>query len=298
MGTVSPVSQTNMKFFSILLCVSLTAASIVRREAEPSGYGSEPQCTVTPVEQCVPRTVETPKEVCQTVVDKHEDTVVTETCEEEITTTCVQVSTTKHRSTKVVDTSTALVETGVPKGIETKSVKHTSGYHKREADPIFDLKLKLPFLAKKKKASRPQTRTYTRPHPRPVTTHHVTKPVVYSAPAPKVYSAPAPKVYSAPAPAPVVYSEPEPTPVVESAPLECTSTPVKTCSNTPVTKQRKVPRVICETVVDITHVEDCTETITKNCASSSTSQTSHSKVTGHDIQVIAQEPLSHDGGHH
>merc|ERR1712180_360976 len=287
MGTVSSVSQTEMKVFFTLLCVSLTATSIVKREAEPSGYGSEPQCTVTPVKQCVPRIVETPKEVCQTVVDKHEDTVVTETCEEEITTTCVQVSTTKHRSSKVVDTSTALVETGVPKGIETKSVKHTSGYHKREADPIFDLKLKLPFLAKKKKASRPQTRTYTRPHPRPVTTHHVTKPVVYSAPAPKVYSAPAPKVYSAPAPAPVVYSEPEPTPVVESAPLECTSTPVKTCSNTPVTKQRKVPRVICETVVDITHVEDCTETITKNCASSSTSQTSNSRVIGHDIQVIS-----------
>merc|ERR1712002_1362596 len=168
MGTVSSVSQTDMKVFSILLCVSLTAASIVKREAEPSGYGSEPQCTVTPVKQCVPRIVETPKEVCQTVVDKHEDTVVTETCEEEIITTCVQVSTTKHRSSKVVDTSTALVETGVPKGIETKSVKHTSGYHKREADPIFDLKLKLPFIAKKK-----APRTHTRPH-----SHHVAKPVV------------------------------------------------------------------------------------------------------------------------
>merc|ERR1712098_438678 len=296
MGTVSPVSQTNMKLFSILLSVSLTAASIVRREAEPSGYGSEPQCTVTPVKQCVPRTVETPKEVCQTVVDKHEDTVVTETCEEEITTTCVQVSTTKHRSSKVVDTSTALVETGVPKGIETKSVKHTSGYHKREAEPIFDLKLKLPFIKPKK-----VSRTHTRPH-----SHHVVKPAVKHAPAPKGYSAPAPKVHHvAPAPkvhhvapAPVVYSEPEPAPVVESAPLECSSTPVKTCSNSPVTKQRKVPRVVCETVVDITHVEDCTETITKNCASSSTSQTSHSKVTGHDIQVIAKEPVSHESGHH
>merc|ERR1712002_1342436 len=303
MGTVSPVSQTNMKLLSILLSVSLTAASIVRREAEPSGYGSEPQCTVTPVKQCVPRTVETPKEVCQTVVDKHEDTVVTETCEEEITTTCVQVSTTKNRSSKVVDTSTALVETGVPKGIETKSVKHTSGYHKREADPIFDLKLKLPFLAKKKKAT--HTRTYSRPHHKSVTTHHVAKPVAYSAPAPKVYSAPTPKVYSVPAAkvhhvaaSPVVYDEPEPAPVVESAPLECSSTPAKTCSNTPVTKQRKVPRVVCETVVDITHVEDCTETITKNCASSSTSQSSHSKVTGHEIQVIAKEPVSHPSGHH
>merc|ERR1712179_714284 len=68
MGTVSPVSQTDMKFLSFLLCVSLTAAAIVRREAEPGGYGAEPQCTVTPVKECKQRTVETPKKVCQTVV--------------------------------------------------------------------------------------------------------------------------------------------------------------------------------------------------------------------------------------
>merc|ERR1712243_175669 len=251
MGTVSPVSQNNMKLFSILLCVSLTAASIVRREAEPSGYGSEPQCTVTPVKQCVPRTVETPKEVCQTVVDKHEDTVVTETCEEEITTTCVQMGTTKHRSSKVVDTSTALVETGVPKGIETKSVKHTSGYRKREAEPGF-------------------TRKYTRPH---TSSHHVSAPVVTHVSKPVVIHH---------VPTPVVESLPS-----ETSVPECTSTPVKTCSNTPVTKQRHVSRRVCETVVDITHVEDCTETITKNCASSSTSHSSNSRVIGHDIQVIA-----------
>merc|ERR1712002_386197 len=250
MGTVSPVSQNNMKLFSILLCVSLTAASIVRRDAEPSGYGSEPQCTVTPVKQCVPRTVETPKEVCQTVMDKHEDTVVTETCEEEITTTCVQVSTTKHRSSKVVDTSTALVETGVPKGIETKSVKHTSGYRKREAEPGF-------------------TRKYTRPH---TSSHRVSAPVVTHVSKPVVHHVPTPVVESLPA---------------QTSPPECTSTPVKTCSNTPVTKQRNVSRRVCETVVDITHVEDCTETITKNCASSSTSHSSNSRVIGHDVQVIA-----------
>ena len=31
-------------------------------------------------------------QVCQTVIDLHEDTVVTENCEEVITTTCTQVS--------------------------------------------------------------------------------------------------------------------------------------------------------------------------------------------------------------
>merc|ERR1712179_820321 len=167
MGTVSPVSQTDMKFLSFLLCVSLTAAAIVRREAEPGGYGAEPQCTVTPVKECKQRTVETPKKVCQTVVDK----------------------------------------------------------------------------------------------PAPVVVHHVSAPVVKTAPA-------------------------------QTSPPECTSTPVKTCKNTPVSTPRQVSRQVCETVVDITYVEDCTETITKSCASSSTSHSATSRVTGHDLQVIAGGSVS------
>merc|ERR1712179_900987 len=238
MGTVSPVSQTDMKFLSFLLCVSLTAASIVRREAEPGGYGAEPQCAVTPVKECKPRIVETPKEVCQTVVDKHEDTVVTETCEEEITTTCVQVSSTKHHSSKIVDTGSALVETGVPRPILTKSVQHagdhhgvSSGYSKREAEPTFPLNFKLPKLPnifsshkhvrphtshkhthphtshkharphKSHKHTHPHTSSHSAPsyHAAPVPTHHISSPVDYSKPAPVVHHEPAPVVHSAPA---------------------------------------------------------------------------------------------------
>merc|ERR1711909_205893 len=244
MGTVSPVSQTDMKFLSFLLCVSLTAAAIVRREAEPGGYGAEPQCTVTPVKECKQRTVETPKKVCQTVVDKHEDTVVTETCEEEITTTCVQVSSTKHHSSKIVDRSSSLVETGVPRQIVS------SGYSKREAQPDFV-----------RKSSRPSPSTRYVSKPAPVVVHHVSAPVVKTAPA-------------------------------QTSPPECTSTPVKTCKNTPVSTPRQVSRQVCETVVDITYVEDCTETITKSCASSSTSHSATSRVTGHDLQVIAGGSVS------
>merc|ERR1712179_901864 len=257
MGTVSPVSQTDMKFLSFLLCVSLTAAAIVRREAEPGGYGAEPQCTVTSVKECKQRTWVTPKEVCQTVVDKHEDTVVTETCEEEITTTCVQVSSTKKHSSKVVDKSTALVETGVPRQIETKSVQHSgdhqvvsSGYSKREAEPIFPIKFRVPKIFSGKK-TRP-TASYKAPSPHK--THHVPAPVVYGEPAPVVHSVP-----------------------VKTSPPECTSTPVKTCKNT--------------------HVEDCTETITKSCASSSTSHSKTSKVTGHDLKVLAAESVSAGSGY-
>merc|ERR1712179_501735 len=272
MGTVSPVSQTDMKFLSFLLCVSLTAASIVRREAEPGGYGAEPQCTVTPVKECKPRIVETPKEVCQTVVDKHEDTVVTETCEEEITTTCVQVSSTKHHSSKIVDTGSALVETGVPRPILTKSVQHAGGYSKREAQPGFIRKYTRPHTSSH--TSHRSSHSAPRYHSAPVTTHHVSAPQVHHAPAPVVHSAPA-----------------------QTSPPECTSTPVKTCSHTPVSKPRHVSRVVCETVVDITHVEDCTETITKSCASSSTSHSSNSRVVGHDVQVIAGGSVSGGSGY-
>merc|ERR1711909_207920 len=232
MGTVSPVSQTDMKFLSFLLCVSLTAAAIVRREAEPGGYGAEPQCTVTPVKECKQRTVETPKKVCQTVVAKHD-------------------------SSKIVDRSSSLVETGVPRQIETKSVQHTggrqvvsSGYSKREAQPDFV-----------RKYSRPSTSTRYVSKPAPVVVHHVSAPVVKTAPA-------------------------------QTSPPECTSTPVKTCKNTPVSTPRQVSRQVCETVVDITYVEDCTETITKSCASSSTSHSATSRVTGHDLQVIAGGSVS------
>ena len=77
-------------------------------------------------------------QVCQTVIDLHEDTVVTENCEEVITTTCTQVSQVRvdhngdeaenekghqvtkspsqeaHHTSAVVDRSHRLVEEGVP----------------------------------------------------------------------------------------------------------------------------------------------------------------------------------------
>ena len=85
---------------------------------------SAPACTRTPVKECVPRTVETPRkarsytfdsiftftldlsftfsfiltycnatQVCQTVVDVFEDTTITERCQEVITTTYVSTFT-------------------------------------------------------------------------------------------------------------------------------------------------------------------------------------------------------------
>ena len=64
---------------------------------------------------CKPRQVSTPRKVCQTVVDIYEDVVVTEKCKEVVTTTCTQTTQTATHTAAVVDTSTNLVQAGVPK---------------------------------------------------------------------------------------------------------------------------------------------------------------------------------------
>merc|ERR1712037_230788 len=95
----------NMRTFLLIAVVSFSSAANVKREADAeataeadasadpaygrhrghAGYAEPPVCTLTPVKECVPRQVEHPRKVCQTVVDLHEDTVVTENCEEVIT---------------------------------------------------------------------------------------------------------------------------------------------------------------------------------------------------------------------
>jgi len=175
------------------------------------------QCTETPVVTCVPRQVETPKEVCQQVKDVHTDTVITETCEETITTVCSHTNT--KTSSGIVDTSSTLVETGVPlhplEVAGNARSSYSSSHHKREASG---------------------------------------------------------------------YSH-----GVSSTP-NCSSTPVKSCTKTPKSTPRNVFRTVCDTLVDVTHIEDCTETVTKTCQSSSTSTSKHSKVVGHDTRVGDYSP--------
>lgn len=237
-----------MKFFIFLLCSSLTTGSIVKREAEPEakpeadsfgygyhgvihhgGYSAGPECTFTPVKNCETRSIEHPKKVCQTVVDKHEDTVVTEDCEETVTTVCTQSSTTTQHSSKVVDTSSKLVEAGEAKPIT--EIKTSTGYRrhiKREAEPA------------------PEA------DPAYVHTYHSTHSV----------------------------------PLRNASPPDCTSTPVKNCKKIPHTKPKIVARVVCDTVVDVEHIEDCKETVTKTCTSETTYESRHSKVVGVDAKVI------------
>merc|ERR1712055_1107599 len=101
------------------------------------GHVSAPSCVRTPVKECVPRTVETPRKVCQTVVDVFEDTTITERCQEVITTTCTQTSEESHITESIASTDTVKVEEGVP--VDAETLGRASGVlhrhiGKREAD--------------------------------------------------------------------------------------------------------------------------------------------------------------------
>ena len=113
----------------VLLTVGL-CTSRVRREAgaEPdadpdtdpqllTGHAPlavhQPECHSVPETTCVPRQVEVPRKVCHQEFDDIVDTVVTEHCEEVITTTCQQVTTKTILSQAVVGQNSEIVATGV-----------------------------------------------------------------------------------------------------------------------------------------------------------------------------------------
>merc|ERR1712215_649364 len=229
-----------MKFFTFLFFVGFSAAAYIKRDAEaeadPSGYrtggySSAPVCNETPVRECKPRQIENPRKVCQTVYDTHEDTVVTEHCEEIVTTQCTQTSQSATQHSGVVDQFTRLVETGVPRAIDHRAhavVGHAVGgsnfgvghHYKREADADADADASYGHA------------------------------IGYVSPVAKQVSAPV-----------------------------CNSVPERRCNKVPHSTPRKVARTVCDTVVDVTTIEDCHET--------STSRASHSNVVGHDTQVVA-----------
>jgi len=234
-----------MQLSVFLFYIGLTTAAIVKREAEaeaspeaeadPGGYlSTAPVCKTSPVRKCVPRKVERPRKVCQTVVDHHEDTVVTETCEEILRTVCLTSEPVSQQS-QVVDISTRLVEAGVPKAIPHLTPVHSIKRRGAEAEA--------------KAEADPEAEA-----------------VGYKL---------------VPVAAPAVPVKPVPTPPV------CNSVPEKKCVDVPVSTPRKVARTVCDTVVDVTTIEDCHETVTKTCQQSHTKTSSHSAVVGHETKVVA-----------
>ena len=205
-----------------------------------SGY-AEPVCTLTPVKTCKPRQVETPRKVCQTVLDLYEDVVVTEKCREVVTTTCTQTTQTATHTSSVVDTSTNLVQAGVPKP-PVRRRREAEAEAEAEAEPEAEADAEAHYGA-------------------------VIAPVAVVAPV----------VH-----APVVTTH---EPVKSAGYPVCNSVPEKTCERIPTSTPRKVARTVCDTVVDVTTIEDCTETVTKHCQHTSSSTSSDSKIIGQETKV-------------
>ena len=136
--------QSKMKVFVLISCIGLAYTGIVRREASPEaspeaapdaeadpeadpgyGYGyaahpvkavSAPVCHSVPEKTCVPRQIETPRQVCHQEYDEIVDTVITQHCEEVVTTTCQQTSQTSHHTSAIVGQDSKVVATGVAAG--------------------------------------------------------------------------------------------------------------------------------------------------------------------------------------
>merc|ERR1712038_1201894 len=242
------LQSSTMRFFAFLLCASFASAALVKREAEAaadpvadpeaepvyglnaSGGYAEPVCTFTPVKTCKPRQISTPRKVCQTVVDIYEDVVVTEKCREVVTTTCTQTTQTATHTSAVVDTSTNLVQAGVPKPPVRRRREAEAEAEAHYGAVIAPVAVVAPVV-----------------HAPVVTTHQPVKSAGY--------------------------------PV-------CNSVPEKTCERIPTSTPRKVARTVCDTVVDVTTIEDCTETVTKHCQHTSSSTSSSSQVVGSHSKVV------------
>merc|ERR1712212_1174090 len=125
------LKNIKMKAFVIVCIIGLAQSGLVRRDAEPDaspdaapdaeadpGYAyaqgavSAPVCHSVPEKTCVPRQVETPRKVCHQEYDEILDTVITQHCEEVVTTTCQQVSQTAHHTSAIVGQDSKIVATG------------------------------------------------------------------------------------------------------------------------------------------------------------------------------------------
>merc|ERR1712083_1199658 len=114
------LKNIKMKAFVIVCIIGLAQSGLVKRDAEPDpGYAyaqgavSAPVCHSVPEKTCVPRQVETPRKVCHQEYDEILDTVITQHCEEVVTTTCQQVSQTAHHTSAIVGQDSKIVATGV-----------------------------------------------------------------------------------------------------------------------------------------------------------------------------------------
>merc|ERR1712215_249723 len=248
-GKTSLLSSDNMRSFVFLFFVGLSAAAVVKRDAEPEaeadpsgyrtgGYSSAPVCTETPVKECKPRQIENPRKV---------------------------------------DQSTRLVETGVPRAID----------HSAHAV------VAAPAVAVGHAVAAPA-----------VAVGHAVGGLAVGGAGYGIGAVGPPWKREAEADADAeadasygygVAGYVAPVAKQVSAPV-CNSVPEKRCNKVPHSTPRKVARTVCDTVVDVTTIEDCHETVTRVCQQTSTSHAAHSAVVGHDTKVVSVgENVAHHG---
>merc|ERR1712200_209792 len=143
-----------------------------------------------------------------------------------VTTTCTQTTQTATHTSSVVDTSTNLVQAGVPKP-PVRRRREAEAEAEAEAEPEAEADAEAHYGA-------------------------VIAPVAVVAPV----------VH-----APVVTTH---EPVKSAGYPVCNSVPEKTCERIPPSTPRKVARTVCDTVVDVTTIEDCPDRSTHHIVESLT----------------------------
>merc|ERR1712128_177513 len=272
-----PPTNLKMKFFAILCCVGFTQAFLVRREADADpeadaagihgynvgGSSSAPVCksVPVPVKTCAPRQIKTPRKVCHEECDTIVDTTVTKNCETVTTTQCTHEKVHSTRTSGVVGHDSKVVATGVIASPE-RTVAHgvatgvVAGYGAVGAG------------------------------------YGAVGAIGYGGVTHAGYGkSEADAEADADADADAAYGThgyAVASPVAVSPPV-CNSVPVTQCNKVPVDTPRKVCKTVCKTIVDITTIEDCKETITTTTECRQTKvdvQTRHSSgVVGHDTKV-------------
>merc|ERR1712183_515153 len=294
-----PPTNLKMKFFAILCCGGFTQAFLVRREADAdpeadadAGYGynvanvggsiSAPVCNPVsvPVKTCAPRQIEKPRQVCHEECDTIVDTTITENCETVTTTRCTQEKVAATRTSGVVGHDSKVVATGVIASPE-RTVAHgvatgvVAGYGAVGAG--YGAVGAIGHGAIGHGA---------------VGAVGAVGAIGYGGVTHAGYGKrEADAEADAYADADAAYGThgyAVASPVAVSPPV-CNSVPVTQCNKVPVDTPRKVCKTVCKTIVDITTIEDCKETITTTTECRQTKvdvQTRHSSgVVGHDTKV-------------
>merc|ERR1711962_1806713 len=121
------VLPSAMKVLVLIVCLGFASANILKREAKSDpmaflggfGHGIGAIGYVRAGHHVPVATTHHASPKCQQVKDVHEDTIVTEDCEETITKVCTITSVTEEHTSTVVDESSKLIESGEPKDPET-----------------------------------------------------------------------------------------------------------------------------------------------------------------------------------